>query len=77
MQNATGQRVTGVEPRPLDAGQPIEVPAGIAVCHVRYPRRFVERVMQTSVNGACCPSGGLSAEVSWRVVAAGAEPMSR
>jgi pimeloyl-ACP methyl ester carboxylesterase len=33
----------GVEPRPLPAGRPIAVPAGIAVCHLRYPRRFVER----------------------------------
>jgi hypothetical protein len=33
----------GVEPRPLPAGQRIEVPVGIAVCNVRYPRRFVER----------------------------------
>jgi pimeloyl-ACP methyl ester carboxylesterase len=32
----------GVEPRPLPAGRSIEVPAGIAVCDVRYPRRFVE-----------------------------------
>jgi hypothetical protein len=34
----------GVEPRPLPAGQRIEVPVGIAVCNVRYPRRFVERL---------------------------------
>jgi pimeloyl-ACP methyl ester carboxylesterase len=34
-------RPAGVEPRPLAA--PIEVPAGVALFHVRYPRRFVER----------------------------------
>jgi pimeloyl-ACP methyl ester carboxylesterase len=34
-------RPAGVEPRPLEA--PIEVPAGIALFHVRYPRRFAQR----------------------------------
>jgi pimeloyl-ACP methyl ester carboxylesterase len=33
----------GVEPRGLPAGRPIEVPAAIALGHIRYPRRFVER----------------------------------
>jgi microsomal epoxide hydrolase len=35
--------MTSSSPRPLPPGRPIQVPAGIAVCHVRYPRRFVER----------------------------------
>jgi pimeloyl-ACP methyl ester carboxylesterase len=46
----------GVEPRPLDA--PIAVPAGVAMFHVRYPRRFVERAYADLRRFTEMPRGG-------------------
>jgi pimeloyl-ACP methyl ester carboxylesterase len=52
------QALAGVEPRPLPTGQRIEVPAAVALFHVRYPRVFVERAYRDLRRFTEMPRGG-------------------
>jgi pimeloyl-ACP methyl ester carboxylesterase len=52
------QALPGVEPRPLQPGQRIEVPAAVALFHVRYPRVVVERAYRDLRRFTEMPRGG-------------------